>query len=153
MAAKMGVDRMAAVYGMLEQMRSVELRAATIAVEDVACSAAIAATLRESQIAGAREAMATGCREEWQISETARGVIEARMDRLARVRAEREAALIQAQRVHRESRLSMEQIQRVVDQARLQLSMEETRRTQAESDDRFASRRAWSRAQRVLDSE
>lgn len=153
MAARKGIDRLASLYGMMEQIRSVELRAATIAVEDAACSTTIALTLRESQIASAREAMATGRREEWQISETARVAVEARIDQLAKTRTDRENARAEAHQIHRQSRLDMEQMERVVAQARVQVAIEVTRRTQAESDDRFASRRAWSRTRRIMNSE
>jgi hypothetical protein len=143
MAARKGVARLASLYGMMERMRSLELRVAAGAVDDVVCSAAIAATVRESQIAEARAAMASGRREDWQVAETTRGVIEARMVRLAALRAEREAALERAVAEHQVSRLNMEQMDRVVGRARAQMSAEEDRRVQAESDDRFASRRAW----------
>jgi hypothetical protein len=153
MAAKKGVARLASLYGMMEQMRSVELRTAASAVEDVVCSAAIAATVRESQITEARTAMATGHREDWQVAETARSVVEARIVRLATIRAERESAMEEAALRHRVSRLAMEQMDRVVDRARLQEAMQEGRRSQAESDDRFASRRAWMQRQQVVESE
>ncbi len=153
MAAQKGVARLASLYGMIERMRSVELRAAAGEVEDVACSAAIAATVRESQIADARAAIATGCREDWQVAETTRGVVEARIVRLATMRAEREAALAKAAQRHRMSRLTMEQMDSVVDRARMQEAIQEDRRSQAESDDRFASRRAWTRSRVAEDLE
>ena len=83
MAARKGVARLASLYGMMERMRSLELRVAAGAVDDVVCLAAIAATVRENQIADARAAMASGRREDWQVAQTTRGVIEARMVRIA----------------------------------------------------------------------
>jgi hypothetical protein len=153
MAAQKSVARLALLYGMMERMRSVELRVAAGAVEDVACSAAIARKVRENQIAEGRAAMANGRREAWQVAETTRGVNEARIVRLAMLRAEREIILEQAVQVHRASRLNMEQMDRVVDRARTQAEMENGRRLQAESDDRFASRRAWLQTRQVDDSE
>ena len=143
MAARKGVARLASLYGMMERMRSLELRVAAGAVDDVVCLAAIAATVRESQIADARAAMASGRREDWQVAQTTRGVIEARMVRLAALRVEREDTLDRAVAEHRVSRLNMEQMDRVLERSRVQMSAEEDRRSQAESDDRFASRRAW----------
>jgi len=153
MAAQKSFARLATLYAMMERMRSVELRVAAGAVEDVVCSAAIAATVRENQIADGRVAMASGRRDEWQVAQTARAVVEARMVRLATLRAEREIALEKAVQMHRASRLKMEQMDRVVDRTRTHLSLEESRRSQAESDDRFASRRAWLQMQPVDDSE
>jgi hypothetical protein len=146
MAARKGVARLASLYGMMERMRSVELRVAAVAVADVVCSAAVAATLRESQIADARAAMATGCREEWQVAETTRGVIETRMVRLAALRVECQDALDEAVAVHRVSRMNMEQMNRVLERSRAELMGDESRRAQAESDDRFAARLAWERS-------
>lgn len=153
MAAQKGIVRLAAVYGMMERMRSAELRLAADAVEDVACSAAIAATVRASQITDARTAMASGRRDDWQVAETTRGVVEARIVRLAKVRAEREVALADSAQRHRMSRLNMEQMDRVVDRNRTQAGRREERRLQAESDDRFASRRAWMNTKQADDSE
>jgi hypothetical protein len=109
------------------------------------CAASIAKVVRESQVADARAAMATGQREAWQVAETTRGVVEARMARLARVRIEREAALDEAVSTHRASRLDMEQMESVVERRRAMAMLEAGRRAQMESDDRFASRRAWER--------
>ena len=153
MATQKGVVRLASLYTMMERMRSVELRVAAGAVEDVAYSAAIAATARESQIADARAAMSTGRREEWQVAETTRAVVEARIVRLAKLQAEREIILADAALRHRMSRLNMEQMDRVVDRNRTQAGRREERRLQAESDDRFASRRAWMNTKQADDSE
>ncbi len=143
MAARKGVARLAELYAMVEQMRSMELRAAANAVEDIACALAIAATVRGSQIADARAALAGGQREEWQVAETARGVVEAQIARLATLRVQREATLDEAVAAHRASRLEMQQMERIVERRRAVLLVEEDRRAQVESDDRFASRRAW----------
>ena len=153
MATQKGVVRLASLYTMMERMRSVELRVAAGAMEDVAYSAAIAATARESQIADARAAMSTGRREEWQVAETTRAVVEARIVRLAKLQAEREIILADAALRHRMSRLNMEQMDRIVDRTRSQEGVLEDRRLQAESDDRFASRRAWMRTKLAADSE
>lgn len=153
MATQKGVVRLASLYTMMERMRSVELRVAAGAVEDVAYSAAIAATARESQIADARAAMSTGRREEWQVAETTRAVVEARIVRLAKLQAEREIILADAALRHRMSRLNMEQMDRIVDRTRSQEGVLEDRRLQAESDDRFASRLAWMKTKHADDSE
>ena len=153
MAAHKGVARLASLAVTMERMRSLEVQVARGAVDDVMCSAAIAATIRESQLSDGRDALATGRREAWQVAETTRGVMDRRIERLQQLRAEREAILAEATRVHRVSRLEMDQMERMVEKSRAQAGMEETRRTQAAADDRFASRSAWMETQREQDAE
>ena len=143
MAAQKGIARLATLYGTIERMRSLELLVAAEAVDDVACSAAIAATVRRGQVADARAAMASGRREEWQVAETTRSVVEARIMRLNALRKERETTLAEASERHRISRMNMEQMDRAAERKRTLDAMQEDRSSQAESDDRFASRRAW----------
>ena len=146
MAAQKSVARLATLYGMIERMRSVELSIAAGAVQDAACAAAIASTTRAGHIDNGRSAMATGQREEWQVAETSRGVVETRIVRLATVRKECEGTLLDAEVRHHASRMDMERMHRVVEVARTRAAMREDRRAQSESDDRFASRRAWMQA-------
>ena len=153
MAAQKGLARLASLYAMIERMRSADVQMANGAVEAVVCAEAIAATIRDSQVADGRAALATGCREAWQVAETTLGVTDRRIERLQQVRAEREADLAEAARAHRVSRLEMEQMERIVEKARLQERMEESRRIQSTSDDRFASRSIWMETQRVQDAE
>ena len=153
MAVQRGLERLALLYAMMERMRSIEVQAANTAVEDVVCSTAIAATIREGQIADGRDALSTGRRDAWQVAETTRGVMDRRIDGLQQVRAEREAVLGDASRAHRQSRLEMEQMERMVEKTRAQLVACESRRAQGDSDDRFASRLAWLETQRAQDSE
>ena len=153
MQAQKGLVRIASLYAMLERMRSVEVLIANGAVEDVLCAEAIAATIRENQIADGRDALARECREDWQVAETTLRVIDLRIDRLQQVRAEREADLAEAARALRASRLEMEQMERIVEKTRLQARLEESRRTQATADDRFASRSIWMERRQVRDNE
>ena len=147
MARRKGLTRLASLYGMVEQMRSLELRVAASAVDDVVLVASIEAAIRQSKIFGARAALAAGDREEWQMAETTREGVEARIERLANLRVERETRREEAALAHSTSRVEMEQLDRVVEQQRDRLALEEARRAQAESDDRYAARLAW--AQRI----
>lgn len=153
MALHRGLERIASLYRMMERIHAIEVQNANGAVEDLLCAVAIATTMRASQIEDARDALATGWREGWQVAETTRGVIDRRMDQLHQIRAEREAELAEASRVHNESRLEMEQMERVVEKTRALAAVVESRRVQADSDDRFASRSAWLWMQRLQDSE
>ena len=153
MADSKALARLAALYAMMERMRSVEVQVANVAVENVTCSAAIAAAVRASQVSHGREALETGRREAWQVAETTRAALEGRIERLQRVRVECEAALAEAESAHRTTRLDLEQVESILDKTRTQLASRESRRTQAAADDRFASRSAWLQAQRLQDSE
>ena len=145
MAATKSLARIAKVYGLVERMRSLELRMAADAVSEVEFAAAVAAATRYNQVAGARAALVAGNREEWSVAEVTLRVEEIRMQRLAELRVKREAKLAEAVSLHRESRLEMEQMERVVELKRAAAAIEEGRRTQAMADDRFASRSAWKR--------
>jgi len=145
MAATKSLARIAKVYGLVERMRSLELRMAADAVSEVEFAAAVAAATRYNQVAGARAALVAGNREEWSVAEVTLRVEEIRMQRLAELRVKREAKLAEAVSLHRESRLEMEQMERVVELKRAAAAIEEGRRTQAMADDRFASRGAWKR--------
>jgi len=153
MAAHKGLARLASLYAMMERVRSVAVQVASSAVDDAMCAEAIAATIRKSQIADGRDALATGCREAWQVAETTRGVMDRRIEGLQQLRAAREADLAEASRAHRASRLEMEQMERVVEKARAQAGIEEGRRMQSAADDRFASRTIWMETRQVPDAE
>ena len=143
MAVKKAEVRLASLYAVMERIRSAELRDSMIAVDGVACSAAVAKASREERISAGRTAMAAGSRADWEIAETTRGVVETQMIHLAKLRREREAALSVTAAEYRLSRLSKEQMDRVVEQRRLREATKDDKQSQAELDDRFASRRVW----------
>jgi hypothetical protein len=139
-----GIARLAGLYGMVERMRSLELRAAAGNLDEVASAQTMQAAVHRSEVSGSRAAFASGDREQWKVAETARALLEIRMARLNKLRAEREVKLDQAAQAYNRSRVRMEQMDRVVERERERLACEAARRAQAEADDRFASRRAWS---------
>jgi len=152
MATRGGLRRLATLYGMVEQMRSLELRVAAGAVDDVVCASAIEALVHRGQVDGGRAAMAAGDREEWSVAETTREVVEARIERLAKLRVVREVKLDEARDAHKTSRLKVEQMERVVERARAEAALVEDRKTQAVADDRFAARGAWTRAKALRET-
>lgn len=153
MAAQRGLERLASLYTMMDRMRSLEVQLANDAVEDALCSSAIATTIRESQIEDGRDALATGRPEAWRVAETTRGLMDRRIELLRKVRTECEAVLAEASRVHRASRLQMEQMKCLVEKTRTLTLLHESRRAQSAADDRFASRSAWMKLQRVQDAQ
>jgi len=153
MAAPHGIRRLASLYGMMEQVRSLERRVAANSVDEAACAGVIQTAIRDSHATGGREALAAGNPELWSIAAKSREMAEDRIVRLAKVRMEREVALQQAVHVHRESRLKMEQMERLLERARVATATEDGRREQAVADDRFSSRLAWARGVEARNSE
>ena len=151
MAIQRSLSRLAGLYTIIEQIRSVEVQAADAAVQQVIRSIAIAATSRTAQMVESREALATDRREAWQVAETTRETLERRMERLCAVRVEREAVLAKALELHRSSRLEMERMQRIFEKTLAQGLLIESRQVQLQSDDRFASRAAWLEERRKSD--
>ena len=145
MAAKSSAMRLATLYATVERIRSVELRMAESEVDDAVCAAAIADAVRESQQRSMRDALASGRRDEWRIAQTANAANETQIARLAVLRVKQEALRDEAVVRHRASRLQVEQMDSLVVRSRERESREETLQAQAESDDRFASQRAWDR--------
>jgi hypothetical protein len=138
-----GLERLAALYTMVERMHSLAVRVAAEAVEDVACRVEIETAVHRGNLAAGRNALAEGRPEERLIEETAGGLAEVRLERLAELRGRREAVLEEAVTMHRRAYLETEQMARLVKRRRERQALEEGRKEQAEADDRFASRGAW----------
>lgn len=138
-AARAGWKRIAAVYGLVEQMRAAELRGAAWAVDE-----AEAALRREAEaLAGRRGGVAfvEGSGVDWAVGGTSREYGEARMEVLEEMKVEREEAMDAAGRAHRESRVRTEQMKSVVERAGRAAAETEARRAQGAADDRFAGQR------------
>jgi hypothetical protein len=140
-----GAERVAKLYALVERLRAVELKVAAGDVDEAACRIAMAIVHRETEVGNARDAIASGLRDEWHVAETTRKRLESRLRRLAELRAEREAVLGEAAARHRASQLNKDQIEGVLARQKHSAVVESGRRTQIESDDRFASREAWKR--------
>ena len=72
-----------------------------------------------------------------------------RREGLERIRAEREELRVSAQEQYAVSRVKSEQMRRVVDSVEARVAIEEGRRTQAATDDRYLSRRLWVEARQA----
>ncbi len=141
------LKKLSILYGQVEQIRSAQLRIASSAVDEVAQATAYEVSVRQRQSAHAHNALMSGDRESWSLSAVQAAVATARQLRLESLRIAREDAQEQAAVAYRNSRQRLEQMNAVIDKASTRASLEETRRSQAASDDRFLSRRAWLEAQ------
>jgi len=138
-----GLKRLAALYGAVEEMRSVDLQRRMSAVREA--QRAIGVQHKAAQTAGlhGREALTAGDRMGWTMAETLRQMAGSKRRRLEEIRRERESLSDQAKEEYVASRLKSEQIKCVVERVRERAENEEQRRMQTASDDRFLARQRW----------
>ena len=97
-----------------------------------------------------RGALAIGDHVERIAAETQEETAVWRRQALERIRKEREELSETAREQYVASRLRKEQIKRVFDDIAARLQIEEGRRVQAASDDRFLARRRWADARKTM---
>jgi hypothetical protein len=137
------MSRLGRLYTRVEQIRSLERRVASSAVEEAELATEVHTAAYEAHISSGRAALGMGDRAEYTIAQLSREVARQRIAHLDRLRAEREAVLTSAVEAHRESRLSMEQVERLISRSSAEAALEAARREQAQADDRFGSRSAY----------
>jgi hypothetical protein len=142
--------RLVSVYAAIEEMHSIE-------------SQRTAAAVRETQLAIAREQQVAhfiredGCGALLEGDDDRRILAEAQNDAaiwrrhaLEQIRLERETLNVTAREQYMASRLKSEQVDRIFRDMAAHVEIEEGRRTQVLSDDRFLARRRWTDAQRKV---
>jgi hypothetical protein len=143
MGASHGLKKLAKLYAMLEGLRSLELRAAVFAVEEVSAAHGWIDRARHDAAEQGHAALSRGSLVESLAGAQTARASDALRRQLEGVGRERTQALSQAVETHRESRKERRQLERVIDQASALERREADRRAQAEGDDRFLARRAW----------
>jgi hypothetical protein len=134
---------MAALYGVVEQMHSVELQRATSVVREAEQAIEAQRTIVRAAGFEGREALVTGDRLGWSFAETQQEIAVWKGERLEEIRVNREELSGVARERYAESRLKSEQMNCVVEGIAARMEMEEGRRFQATTDDRFLSRKLW----------
>jgi hypothetical protein len=142
--------RLVGLYAVVEEMHSAELQRmaagvretehAIVAVQDVAKSARI----------DGRGALAMGDRVRWMISEIQQKTAGGRLQRLELLRQEREQSNDTAKQQYMASRLKREQVKSVLDEIAARIEIEDERRMQSDSDDRFLARCRWTDAKEKI---
>jgi hypothetical protein len=135
--------RLAALYVAVEEMHSTELQRVTSAV--LRTKNAMEGeweAMRSARLEG-HEALAEGEQVNWVMSRARQESAGLRVQKLEEIRLQREELLHRAQEQYVASRLKREQIQRVFDDIEERMEIEEERRAQALSDDRFLARKRW----------
>ncbi len=138
--------RMKNLFAVVEESHSTELRRATAAVfEAQQMIAAEQQGMRVIEFDG-RDAMFAGDGGGRVLAEVRHEIALLRHEALDRIREEREQLSEAAKKQHAASRLKKEQMGRVFDVLAAQVEIEEGRRVQSASDDRFLARRRWTDA-------
>lgn len=141
------LQRLMTLYAAVEEMHSVELQRMTAAVREAEHAMGMEQEAAWMARIDGRGALLSGDRVRWMMAETQQEAVAWRRRGLERIRVEREELNEAAREQYVASRLKREQIKRVCDDIAARMEIDEGRRTQAGSDDRFLARRRWTDAQ------
>jgi hypothetical protein len=138
--------RMKNLFDSVEELHASELRRTTAAV--VEAQQTIAAEQRGMRVIelDGRDAMFAGDGDGRVLAEVRHEIALLRQEALDKIREEREQLSEAAKKQHAASRLKKEQMSRVFDAIAAKVEIEEGRRAQSASDDRFLARRRWTDA-------
>jgi hypothetical protein len=139
--------RLVTLYAAVEEMHLAELQRMTAAVSETQEAIRVEREAARSARVDIREALLAGDRVSWTMAETQQEIAASRRLTLEQIRAGREELSDAAMEQYVASRLKREQIKRVFDDIAARKEIEEGRRLQATSDDRFLARRRWTDAQ------
>lgn len=138
--------RLVALYTTVEEMHSTELQQKTAAVREAQQAIAAEQEAARSALADGRRALLAADRDSWLMAETQKETAAWRRRGLEQIRLEREELKDAARNQYVTSRLKREQVRRVFDDTAARTEIEEGRRMQAASDDRFLARSRWTDA-------
>jgi hypothetical protein len=141
------LKRLVSLYGVVAEMHSVELQRMRAAVREAQQAIEVQQQVSSSARFDGRGALMVDDRMGWEIAETHGESAGWKRRRLEQIRSEREVLSDAAREQYVASRLKSEQMKRVADGIAVKAEIEEGRRVQATSDDRFLARRRWSDAQ------
>jgi hypothetical protein len=136
--------RLVALYGVVEEMHSAELERMTAAVREAQQAIGVQQHVARSAHFDGRDALRIEDRMGWEIAEAQRESAGWKRRRLEQIRSQREELSDAAREQYMASRLKSEQMKRLEEGFAARVDLEETRRLQASSDDRFLARRRWS---------
>jgi len=141
------LKRLVTLYGVVEEMHSVELQRMTAAVREAQQAIGVQQQVARSARFDGRDALMAEDRMGWEIAETQAESAGWKRRRLEQIRSEREVLSDAAREQYVASRLKSEQMKRLATGLAVKAEIEEGRRVQAASDDRFLARRRWSDTQ------
>jgi hypothetical protein len=147
------LQRLVSLYATVEEMHSTELQRMTAAVREAQQAIGIEQEVARSARVDGRGALLVEDRAGRTMAETQQATAAWRRQGLELIRLEREELNDAAREQYVASRLKREQIKRVFDDIAARMEIEERRRTQAASDDRFLARRRWTDARVKIQDE
>ncbi len=142
--------RLASLYAVIEEMHQAELHRMTVGVHEVIQAIVVEQDVAKLARIDGRCALATGDCVGWMMSGAQREASVWRRQRMEQVREEREQLKDEATQRYVASRLKREQMKRVFNEISARSEIEEGRRAQAVSDDRFLGRRRWTGAREKM---
>jgi hypothetical protein len=142
--------RLVTMYAAVEEMHTIELQRMTAAVHEVELAIEVEQEVARTARVDGRGALLTGDRVSWVTAGTQQETTAWRRHRLEQIRLMREQLNDAAREQYVASRLKREQIKRVFDDIGARMEVEEGRRLQAASDDRFLARRRWTDAREKM---
>jgi hypothetical protein len=145
--------RLVNLHAVVEEMHSTDLQRMTAAVREAEQAIVGELEVAASARMDGRGALIAEDREGWLMSEIQHETAGWRRQRLEQVRLQREQLNDEVLQQYVASRLKREQMKRVFDEIAAQTEIEEERRTQAASDDRFLARQRWTDVKEKLQVE
>jgi hypothetical protein len=137
------LQRLVTLYAAVEEMHSTELQRKMAAVREAQHAIGIEQEVARSARSDGRTALLVGDQVSWVMAESQQETAAWRRRMLEQIRLEREELNEAAREQYVASRLKREQMKRVCDDIAARMEIEEGRRSQAASDDRFLARRRW----------
>jgi|ERR1700677_1593872 hypothetical protein len=141
------LKRLVTLYGVVEEMHSAELQRTAAAVHEAQQAIGVQQRVARSARFDGRDALIADDRMGWEIAETQAESAGWKRRRLEQIRLEREVLKDAAREQYVASHLKSEQMQRLAQDVAVKAEIEDGRRMQAASDDRFLARRQWNDAQ------
>jgi hypothetical protein len=140
--------RLVTLYSTVEEMHSIELQRLTAAVREAEQAVEVERQVAQAALINGRLALLAEDCASRIVAETQQEISGWRQRGLERVRIQREELSDAAMKQYVASRLKREQLKHATDEIAEQLDIEEGRRIQAVSDDRFLARKRWTDAQK-----
>jgi len=137
------LKRLVSLYGVVEEMYLVELQRMTAAVRETQQAIGVQQQVARSARFDGRDALMADDRMGWEIAETQGESAGWKRRRLEQIRSERDVLNDAAREQYLASRLKSEQMKRLAEGVAVRAEIDEGRRVQAASDDRFLARRRW----------
>jgi hypothetical protein len=145
--------RLVTLYSAVEEMHAAEMERLMMALREARDAICVEQQTAKSVRIESQRALSAGDSLTWRMAETKQLSVGRRQKRLEQIRVERDELSDAAREQYVASRLKREQMDRLLGDIATRTEVEEGRRNQAASDDRFLARRRWTDARNQIRSE